>query len=193
MTTERTERAEIPSTALPASEAASAAPRGIGTAVAFDWGLTAQFLSMAPFLALGTGPGDSLAGMPLGLRLLAAGGGLVFAGAIFALGEGVRRGRRLAWMAQIGINAVIFPAGLVRIAPTVKSVSAGHFGDLAPTLIMLVISPLAAWLLTRKQTRQWVATTTSEQARARHGGHWPWVIALFALIGGLAVTFAGSY
>jgi hypothetical protein len=193
MTTERTERAETPTPAAPASGTANAGPRGIGTAVAFDWGLTAQFLSTAPFLALGTGPGDSLASSSSVVRLLATGVLLLLAVALFALGEAVRRGRRLAWMAQVGINAIIFLAGFGTISTAVRSLSKGHVGDLVPTLIMLIASPIAVWLLTRKQTRQWIATTTSEQASSRHGGFWPWAIALIALIGGLAVTFAGSY
>jgi len=188
-----TKRAEPPAPTAPASETTRAAPRGIGTAVAFDWGLTAEFLWLAPLLALGISPGDMLAHAALGVRLLGTAVILVLAGVTFALGEGVRRGNRLIWLAQIGINILIFLGGFGTIPSAVESLRAGHIGGLTPTLIMLLVSPTAAWLLTRKQTRQWIAETTSEQARSRHGGSWVWKIALIAALGGAAVTFAGFY
>ncbi len=192
-----TERAEGNPARAPEAAAASGnvqpGPRGIGTAVAFDWGLTTEFLLYAPFLALGAGPGDALASVSGGIRLLVAIASLVLAGVIFALGEGLRRGRRLAWTVQVAINALIFLGGFAQIPAAGHSVQTRHVGGLVPALIMLLVSPTIVWLLTRRQTREWVATTTSAEARTRHGGTWPWLIAIWAIIGGAAVTFGRYY
>ena len=192
MTTERTEQREE-TAAPPADQAAPLGPRGIGTAVAFDWGLTAQLAIEAILFALGIGPGSSLAGHPLAARLGMAALYLLFAAITFALGEGVRRGRRLIWMLQIAINALIFFAGFPVLIGGIQGLGQGHVGGLVPALIMLIASPTAAILLSSKRTRAWIATTTSAEARKRHGGKWPWLITIWAIIGGALVAFSGSF
>ena len=161
MTTERAEHnvARVPdaSAALPGPAIKKPGPHGIGTAVAFDWGLTVQFLLEALLVALGVGPGAMLASSPTAVRLLAAAVSIGFAAIIWTLGESVRRGRRLAWIVQIVINALIFLVGFALIPGAIRSLSKGHVGDLVPALIMLIASPLAAVLLTRKSTRAWIA------------------------------------
>jgi len=197
MTTERVEHNETDiaeATAMsPGPAPQMPGPRGIGTAVAFDWGLTAQLLLDVPFLALGVGPGSNLTTAALGARLLAAAITTIFAATTFTLGEGVRRGRRLPWILQIVINSLLFLGGFSLIPGTIHSLSTGHFGGLVPQLILLVASPAAVLLLTRKPTRVWIAQTTSAQARARHGGSWPWKIAIWAIIGGVAVLLSGFF
>ena len=194
MTTERTEqREETAAPTTPPDHAAPGGPRGIGTAVAFDWGLTAQLVIEAPFFVLGVGPGSAVAALPLGARLGAAAVTLIFAAITFALGEGVRRGRRLVWMFQIAINALLFFGGFPVLINGIHDLGQGHVGGLIPALIMLIASPAAAILLASKRTRAWIATTTSAEARKRHGGKWPWLIAIWAIIGGAAVAFSGAF
>ena len=191
MSIEPTEQSEA-AAAPPVNKAAPPGPRGIGTAVAFDWGLTAQLAIEAPLFALGIGPGSNLAGQPLAMRLGAAALYLVFAAMTFALGEGVRRGRRLFWLFQIAINALLFFAGFPVLIGAIQDLGHGHVGGFIPALIMLIASPAAALLLSSKRTRAWIATTTSAEARQRHGGKWPWLIAIWAIVGGALVAFSGS-
>lgn len=193
MTTERTEQKEETTAPTPADYAAPAGPRGIGTAVAFDWGLTAQLTIEALSLALGIGPESAMAGHAPVARFGMAALFLVFAAITFALGEGVRRGRRLIWMFQIAINTVIFLAGFPVLISGIQGLGQGQVGGLIPPLIMLTASPAAAILLSSKRTRSWIATTTSAEARKRHGGKWPWLIAIWAIIGGALVAFSGSF
>jgi hypothetical protein len=191
MSIEHTEQSEAP--AAPAESVAPAGPRGIGTAVAFDWGLTAQLAIEAPLFALGIGPGSAMAGQPLAMRLGAAALYLIFAAITFALGEGVRRGRRLFWLFQIAINALLFLGGFPVLIGALQDLGHGHVGGLIPALIMLIASPAAAILLSSKRTRAWITTTTSAEARKRHGGKWPWLIAIWAIVGGALVAFSGSF
>lgn len=190
MSIEHTEQSEAAPAPLLAQ---NTGPRGIGTAVAFDWGLTAQLAIEAPMFALGIGPGSNLAGHPLVIRLGTAVLYLIFAAITFALGEGVRRGRRLFWLFQIAINALIFFAGFGVLIGALQDLGHGHVGSFIPALIMLIASPAAALLLSSKRTRAWIATTTSAEARRRHGGKWPWLIAIWAIVGGVLVAFSGAF
>lgn len=187
------QREETAERTTPAEPAARAGPRGIGTAVAFDWGLTAQLVIETPMYALGIGPGSAMATLPLAGRLGAAAVVLLCAAITFALGEGVRRGRRLVWLFQIALNSVIFLAGFSVLIGAIHDLGQGHVGSFVPALIMLIASPAAAILLASKRTRAWIATTTSAQARQRHGGKWPWLIAIWAIVGGALVAFSGSF
>lgn len=181
----------VPAPARPGERALG--PRGIGTAVAFDWGLGVELLTLAPFIALGTGPGAPAARLGIPLRLGAAALTLGFSAVTFALGEGMRRGWRPAWLTQIVPTAGITLGGVVAIPATLASLRHGHFGMLVSTSIMLFASPVIFWGLTRPRTRDWIATTTSAAARARHGGRWLIGPLISAIIGGLAVAFSRLY
>ncbi len=193
MSIEHTEQSEAAAAPAPSiAPGQKPGPRGIGTAVAFDWGLTAQLAIESPMFALGVGPGSNLAGQPLAMRLGAAALYLIFAAITFTLGEGVRRGRRLFWLFQIAINALLFFAGFPVLIGAIQDLGHSHVGGFIPALIMLIASPAAALLLSSKRTRAWIATTTSAEARQRHGGTWPWLIAIWAIVGGALVAFSGS-
>ncbi|MGH2486626.1 MAG: hypothetical protein ACRDHE_11495, partial [Ktedonobacterales bacterium] len=71
---------------------APAGPRGVGTAVTFDWALGAQLLLDGACVALGVGPGSGVLSSRPGLRVVA--GIAVCAGAIPCVlaGEAMRRG-----------------------------------------------------------------------------------------------------
>lgn len=167
-------------------------PSGIGTGVAFDWGLTAELLTFAVLFATGL---MTSGGAPLspGARVGGVIGSLIGAGLTFALGEGLRRGRRPAWLAQVALNVLALPAGFILLPGTLDDLRHGHFGSSVPTAILLFVDPALVWLLTRPWTRAWVRTTTAEQAAARHGGRWLLAIGLYALVGGIAVALARYY
>jgi hypothetical protein len=168
-------------------------PGGIGTGVAFDWALTMQIITDGACFLLGVGPGSAVAGQPFPARLALALVSIPAAALVFAQGEALRRGRRVTRIIQIVANSLLTIVGLVNIPGLIQSLKAGHVGSLIVELVLLVVSPLIVWLLTRRRTRDWFASATSAEARARHGGMWLIWIALYALIGGLAVAFANYY
>ena len=168
-------------------------PRGIGTAVVFDWALATQTALGALFAALAVGPSSDTANLPIAGRLGMVLGFLAVAAGIAAFGEAMRRGVRPVWMAQIVINAGLFFLGVHDIPDTLQSVKGGHWGLFAHTFVLLFISPVLAWMLTRKSTRDWVAHTTRAQARKRHGGKWVVYIIIWAIICGAIIAFGPLY
>jgi len=175
------------------SLAALAGPRGVGTAVAFDWALAAEMIFLAARFALGIGS----ASMPMMLsssqRTGATAAVLLAAVPCALAGEGMRRGVRLLRPFQIAGNALLTVYGIVQLPGAIGDVRAGHLSAIARTLALLVASPLIVWLLSRPQTRDWFAQATSAQSRARHGGRWIAAILIWAVIGGAAIAFDGLY
>jgi hypothetical protein len=168
-------------------------PGGIGTGVAFDWALAVQLVTDGICFILAFGPGNSLAGTALPLRLVVALFTFLAAALVFTQGEALRRGQRIARIIQIVANSLLVILGLVNLPDLLSSLPMRQFGSLVVELVLLVVNPLIVWLLTRKRTREWFATTTSVQARARHSGRWLFWMALYAIIGGLSVAFARYY
>ncbi len=168
-------------------------PRGIGTAVVFDWALATQTALGAVFIALAVGPNSDTASLSTAQRLGMALVFLAVAVGTAAFGEAMRRGVRLVWMAQIVINALLFFIGVHDIPATLQSVKDGHWGLFAHTFVLLIISPVLAWMLTRKPTREWVAHTTRAEARKRHGGKWVVYIIIWAIICGAIIAFGPLY
>ncbi len=169
-------------------------PRGIGTGVAFDWALAAQILIMAPFIALGVGPGALAAGMPPTVRVGAVIASVVAAMICGGIGEALRRGNRYAWLFQIGFNALLFLDGFFGLSGAFDELrQQGHVSGLVRSVVLLIISPLIVFLLTRPQTRAWIARVTPAEAMARHGGRWIAFVALWSVIGGALIAFQGFY
>jgi hypothetical protein len=200
MTIERTNEQSVTGASAPGEVNASAAqgqpslkPGGIGTGVAFDWALAVQLMTDGICYILAFGPGSAMAGTALSLRLVAALFTFLAAGLVFTQGEALRRGRRVARIIQIAANSLLVILGLVNLPGLLPSLQMRQFGSLVVELVLLGLNPLIVWLLTRKRTRQWFATTTSAEARARHGGRWLLWMVLYAIIGGLAVAFANYY
>lgn len=167
------------------------APGGIGMAVAIDWGLTVQTL-LTPILALFRPSSQMIPpgfNRPPGniLFFLIA---LVFACIFVLFGEMLRRGHNWARWIQIIFNAVLSLAGLVSLYSLYQSIKSGNFWPLVTEIILVIISPLIVWRLTRPSTARWFKAVTVSEARRRHGGRWVWFIALFAIIGGVLQTFA---
>jgi len=187
------EQINQPGAAAPSPQAK---PRGLGSAVAFDWALTAQMLFTALAYLFGVGPGTQFGQITIGLRLGAAFVLLIPAAITFALGEAVRRGWRPAWLFQIVLNAGVILIGLVGLPGVVGEVAHGQHGfisDVVREIVLLVVSPIIVYLLTRPQTRAWIAQHTVAEAILRHSDWWLVQVAIFAILGGAAIAFNGYY
>jgi hypothetical protein len=171
------------------------APKGIGMAVALDWGIAVQLLVM-PFLPLLFGGSPMLGQLHLSLpvqTLLSFVIALPFAFLIFLFGEGVRRGWRWTRMVQVVINALLFLAGFGSLVSFIQQARHGSYWSLTTVVILLVISPMIVWRLSRPATARWFTNVTSAQARRRHGGAWPYFIALCAVVGGTLQALAAFF
>lgn len=171
-------------------------PKGIGMAVAFDWGLAVQLLAM-PFLALLPGTSGSFFRFanlsPLSNAFISALISLPFAALLVAFGEAVRRGRNWTRLIQLVANAVGFVGGFFTLITLWQGIQRGSYWPLVTSVILLIFSPLIAWRLSRPETRAWFATISSAEARRRHGGMWVVYIALWALVGGVLQACAALF
>ena len=166
------------------------APQGIGTAVAFDWGLTVELL-LLPILPLILGVPNPFNQPKINsvLSTIITTVVLWAIAILFAIfGEGVRRGWRWTRPVQLVGNALGFVGGFFLLPGVWKGIQAGDYLSVVPAFILLFISPMIAWRLSRPATVQWFAKVTSAQARKRHGGTWVWFIMLLSVIGGLLVA-----
>ena len=174
-------------------------PHGIGMAVAFDWGLAVQVLIM-PFLPLFSQNLNpfrlgGLSGLKLGWLPTWAASFLVslpFVVLLVVFGESMRRGWRWGRPIQIVVNALGFLGGLASLGSYWQNIKTGNYWSLVTSVILLIFSPLIAWQLSRPTTGRWFASVSSAEARKRHGGVWPWLIAIWSIIGGVLQALAAS-
>ncbi len=165
-------------------------PQGVGMAVAFDWGLATQILVM-PIVTLLLGrPGMFKQFSPAVGTLLATLVSLPFAAVLAAFGEGIRRGWRWTRFMQLIANALLFVVGLVAIPGTWNGVKQGNYWPLVTEVILLIFSPLIAWRMAGKRSTRWYDTVSSAVARKRHGGAWPFLIGIWAAVGGILQAIA---
>ena len=170
------------------------APKGIGMAVAFDWGLTVELLLIPILIAFFGSPLFSKQ-TPIASKFT-----LIFTfliswiiAALFGIfGEGVRQGWRWTRPVQIVGNTLGFLGGFVLLVQVVNNIKIGNYWTLVPAFILLIISPLIAWRLSRPETARWFRAVTSLEARKRHGGSWVLWIALWSITGGTLVAL-GSF
>jgi len=184
------------------STAKNPGPQGIGMAVAFDWGLTVQLLA-APLLPLvlrnltGSGfvqlPTSMLKLSPVPAALVTFLISLPFAAGIAVFGEGIRRGWRWTRPVQIAFNTLLILLGFITLRDAWEGSKVGNFWPAYSSVLLLIVSPLIAWRLSRPATARWFKTVTSDEARKRHGGLWPWLILLWSLIGGLLQAIAAAH
>jgi hypothetical protein len=140
-------------------------PQGIGMAVAFDWGLAVQMLA-TPFLPLA--PAAAFIGI---------------------FGEGVRRGWRWTRYVQLIFNSLGFLGGLASLVSVWNGVKQGNYWPVVTAVILVIFSPLIAWGMSRPHTKQWFESTDSTKAK-RHGGIWPFLIGIWAIVGGILQALA---
>lgn len=166
------------------------APKGIGMAVAFDWGLTAELL-LIPILSIFLGSPTFSKQTNIGSPIAIITSFLIYwpIAALFGIfGEGIRRGWRWTRPVQLVGNTLGFLGGFALLVQVWNGIKEGNFWTLVPAFILLIISPLIAWRLSRPVTARWFATVTSAEARKRHGGSWVWWIGLWSIIGGSLVA-----
>jgi len=170
------------------------APKGIGMAVAFDWGLTVQLLLM-PILAVFLGSPNFSKQIPVDSKFPIIISFLMYwvIAALFGIfGEGIRRGWRWTRPVQIVGNTLGFLGGCALLVQVINNIKIGNYWTLVPACILLIVSPLIAWRLSRPETARWFKAVTSLEARKRHGGSWVVWIALWSIIGGTLVAL-GSF
>lgn len=171
------------------------APKGIGMAVAFDWGLTVELFLLPIFMAfLGSTvfpKQSSVASTLISIFIFLISWALAALFGIF--GEGVRRGWRWTRPVQIVGNTLGFLGGFALLFQLVNNIKTGYYWTLVPAFILLIISPLIAWRLSRPETATWFKAVTSHEARKRHGGSWVWWIALWSVIGGTLVALGAVH
>ena len=160
------------------SSDAQPSPQGIGMAVAFDWGLAVQMLA-TPFLPLALGKSFS----PASLAALPA------AALLGVFGEGVRRGWRWTRYVQLAFNSLGFIGGLASLVSVWNGAKQGNYWPAVTAVILVIFSPLIAWGMSRPRTKQWFESTDSTKAK-RHGGAWPFLIGIWAIIGGILQALA---
>jgi hypothetical protein len=192
----------VQSEPVASSTAEKLAPQGIGMAVAYDWGLTVQLLA-GPLLPLalrnlsGSGfvqlPPSMLKLSPVPAALVTFLISLPFAAGIALFGEGIRRGWRWTRPVQIVFNTLLILLGLFTLRDAWQGGKVGNFWPAYSSVLLLIVSPLIAWRLSRPATAQWFKTVTSDEARKRHGGLWPWLILLWSIIGGLLQAIAAAH
>jgi hypothetical protein len=192
----------VQSEPVESSAAKKPAPQGIGMAVAYDWGLTVQLLAV-PLLPLIL-PNLARSGFmqlqvsilklsPVHTVLVAFLIALPLAAVFAVFGEGIRRGWRWTRPVQIIFNTLLILLGLFTLRDAWQGGRAGNFWPAYTSVLLLIVSPLIAWRLSRPATAQWFKTVTSDEARKRHGGLWPWLILLWSLIGGILQAIAGAH
>ncbi len=165
-------------------------PQGVGMAVAFDWGLATQILVM-PIVTLLLGrPGMFKQFNPTVGTLLGTLITLPFAALLAIFGEGVRRGWRWTRLVQLIANALLFVVGLVAIPGAWTGAKQGNYWPLVTEVILLIFSPLIAWRMAGKRSKRWYDTVRSAVARRRHGGAWPFLIGIWAVVGGILQAIA---
>jgi len=167
-------------------------PQGIGMAVAFDWGLVVQMLA-TPFLPLffaGTGIFSFLKLSPVLAFIVLLVISLPFAALLAIFGEGIRRGWRWTRPVQVVANALLFLIGIALLPNVWLSGQAGNYWPVVTAVILLIFSPLIAWRLSRPTTKRWFASVSSAEARKHHGGAWPWLIAIWSIVGGILQAIA---
>jgi hypothetical protein len=170
----------------------AAGPQGIGMAVAFDWGLSVQLLA-TPFLSLMLGVSSPFNRLNLNSTLTTLVSILIvlpFAALIAVFGEGVRRGWKWTRPIQIVFNTLGFLGGFATLINVWQSSKQGNYWPIVTAVILLIFSPLIAWRLSRPRTARWFATVKSSEARRRHGGAWPFLIAIWAIVGGVLQAIA---
>lgn len=168
------------------------APKGIGMAVAFDWGLAVQML-LTPILSIFLGSTFVSRRAALDPKITIIITFLIFwpMAILFALfGDGIRRGVRWTRPVQIAANTLGFLGGFGVLIQLWQGSKEGNYWSLVAAVILLVFSPLIAWRLSRPETARWFAIVTSAEAGKRHGGSWIWKIALWSIVGGVLQTLS---
>jgi len=168
---------------------ATSGPQGIGVAVAFDWAFALQMVVM-PIVQSILGSQGII--KPPHIQVATVVGPLIIAAIFAALGEGLRSGRGWARIVQLVISSLGFLGGIGALFLAIPALGHGNYLPLVPALILLIVSPIIVWRLSRPVTGRWFKMVSSADARRRHGGAWPWLILIWSLVGGVLVALSAS-
>ncbi len=168
---------------------ATSGPHGIGVAVAFDWAFALQMVVM-PIVQTILGSMGVIKQPQIQVGTVI--GPLVIAVIFAALGEGLRSGRGWARIIQLVISSLGFLGGIGGLFLAIPALGRGNYLLLVPVLVLLIISPIIVWRLSRPVTGRWFKTVSIADARRRHGGAWPWLILIWSLVGGVVVALSAS-
>jgi hypothetical protein len=118
-------------------------------------------------------------------------GGLVAAAGLFALGEGLRRGVAALRLVQVGLMVVIIVVGVVSLVTLLTGHVSGSL--IFTTAIELTYPPWLVWRLLDRETAAWFALPRAQRRAPRTSG-WEWiaVLAVWAIVWGVAVAWAES-
>lgn len=119
-------------------------------------------------------------------------GPLVIAVIFALLGESLRSGRGWARIVQLVISSLGTLGGIGGLFLAIPALVQGNYLLLVPGLVLLIVSPIIVWRLSRPATARWFKTVSSIDARRRHGRAWPWLILIWSLIGGVVVALSAS-
>lgn len=160
-----------------------ARPRGVATAVVFDWALTAQLTTQA--LAAATGH------LGLARDAAAIAGRLVAAAFLLALGEGLRRGIGAPRLVQVVIVSLVTVLGIASAGLLVTG--HGDGGLVFSTVIELTFAPWLAWVLLKRETAAWFAGAPAGRPPApRTSGRWLAFLAAMSIAWGVLVAWSQS-
>lgn len=156
-------------------------PRGIGTAILFDWSFVAFLVALVVMAAAQRGIASRQAAAA---ALLA----IVLGTPLALLGEALRRGKRPARIIQITASGLIGALNLLGFIRDLSSLLQGTL-RFPLNLVALIAGIAIIWGLTRPQTIAWFARVKSSQARARHGSRWLALALLASLVIGVIWCF----
>lgn len=160
-----------------------ARPRGVATAVVFDWALTVQLTTQA--IAASSGH------LGLARDPAAIAGRVVAALLMLALGEGLRRGKAALRVAEATIVALVTMLGVGSAAALVTG--HGDRGLVFSVIIELTFAPWLVWALLRPETAAWFAATGARRPPApRTSGRWLLVLVALSVVWGVAVAWSQS-
>lgn len=139
-------------------------PRGVATAIIFDWSLMV-FLGTLLIIAI------VQRGLTSRQAVSAAGLALLIGLPLVGLGELLRRGRRVARSLQIAVSGLIAAGNIVGLLSDLARLTRGVVRP-TTSLPALAAGLFIIWGLTRPQTIAWFARISMARARERHGGSW---------------------
>jgi hypothetical protein len=139
-------------------------PRGVATAIIFDWSLMV-FLGTLLIIAI------VQRGLTSRQAVSAAGLALLIGLPLVGLGELLRRGRRVARSLQIAVSGLIAAGNIVGLLSDLARLTRGVVRP-TTSLPALAAGLFIIWGLTRPQTIAWFARISMTRARERHGGSW---------------------
>jgi hypothetical protein len=162
------------------AQSAARQARGVTLAAVFDWSLAAFLVALLVVFAFRRGIASREAAAVAVLVLICV-------PALQLLVEGLRRAHEVARVTQISVSSILVLPG---VAGTLRDLKFLLGGDIDPSMapVLLAVSILIVYGLTRRQTIAWFADVTPAEALRHFDRRWlTRVILIGSAIGILAV------